>query len=124
MSPREEAKELITQWVFEGKDLETVEKELAKTSLASALSPHDIELKYYAAGTARKVAGSGPPAKGLTQVIAILALLLGLTVVFFLPFIVGDDLAKAVGKVRSFGALAILLGLILLFNPARAFEKD
>lgn len=124
MSRQDEAKELITQWVFEGKDLETIQKDILHTPLSSALSPQDVELEYYAARAGRKMTNSRPPGKRLAQIIGVLAILIGLVVLLFLPLILGVELARAVGRYRILGGFAVFIGVILLTNPARAFEKD
>lgn len=121
MNREQQAKEQISQWVFEGKELDEIETSLRESRLAGALSQAAVESEYYAARTARKVNPSSTHGKKTARVVGVLALLVGVCA-FFVPFYLGALAASARLPIFLLAASLVLLGLLLLFKPERAFE--
>lgn len=122
MTRQEETKELISQWVMEGKELETIEEELRRSRFAGALAPDAIAMEYYAARTGKKLTSPRIVAKKTARALGALAILAGLAALG-VPFFLDQLAGSARIPLYLLSGAALLAGLILLFTPERAFEK-
>ena len=115
MDQRQEAKELITKWVFEGKDIEKVTAKLDASRYAGVLSAHDIVNEFYAAGTAKKLSRPGP-GRTLSRIVGILTLLISL------GLMVGPACCGYPIFISGRVILGLILGITLTFWPHKANE--
>ena len=114
MDERQEAKELITKWVFEGKDLEEVYAKLNQSRYAGLLSANDIVTEFYAAGTAKKYTRPSG-AQTICRFLGIVAILFGLGAV------IGSYCCGTPTFGR--GITAFVLGIFLTFWPHEALKQ-
>ncbi|MDQ8189417.1 DUF308 domain-containing protein [Roseibacillus persicicus] len=122
MTRQEEATDRVNQLVFEGKELEAIEREFAHSRLHGALSADDLAFEYYRARTAYQIAKPKNGTKKAARFVGVLAITGGL-IAIVLTF-AGDDADDGLRRGPIiFGIASIILGGRLLHHPEKAFEK-